>query len=138
MELVGVVLQVPTVAQDDERRTATAQVVLTAAMFVRERHLCGRGVDDAGVYDPRHAPSSRSVDGVAGVIETLPDRRRRDRSITSAPAKATPRVIGSAKSARRTQTPFCARSVSWSTSRPVATICPGGEELIDHEPAEMT
>ena len=47
-------------------------------------------------------------------------------SIASAPANASSRVLGSAKSARRTVTPFCARSVSLSTSRPVATICAGG------------
>jgi hypothetical protein len=77
-ELVGVILQVPAVAQDDERRAAVAQVFLGAAMFVSEGHLCGRGVDDAGVHDLGHTRARRRVDGVAGVVEPLPNRRRRD------------------------------------------------------------
>ena len=46
-------------------------------------------------------------------------------TIASAPANASSRVFGSAKSARRTVTPFCARSLSLSTSLPVATIRDG-------------
>jgi hypothetical protein len=47
-------------------------------MCLGERHLRGRGVDQAGVHDPGHTRSGRRVDGVAGVVEPLPDRRRRD------------------------------------------------------------
>ncbi len=63
-------------------------------------------------------------------------------SIASAPAKASSRVLGSAKSARRTVTPSsCEVGEFVDVSAGGHDLCrrrSGGEELFDDEPAEVT
>jgi hypothetical protein len=125
-----------------KRRTAFTQVVLGAAMCVSERHLRGRGVDDAGVHDSGHTRSARRVDGVAGVVEPLTDRRRRDQHHRFGARESVVEGarVGEVRAPHRDPV-LCEVGEFVDVSaggHDLRRRRSGGEELIDDEPAEVT
>jgi hypothetical protein len=111
-------------------------------MFVSERHLRGRGVEDAGVHDAGDTRPARRVDGVAVIVEPLPHRRRGDQHHRVGSRES---VVEGARGGE-VRAPY-GDPVLCEVGELVGVPAgghdllrrrSGGEELIDDEPAEVT
>jgi hypothetical protein len=77
-EVVGVILDVPAVAEDRKGQAGGADRVLAGLVLAREDHGAGVGAQEAGVDDPRGAGGPGGVHDRLVLRHALPERVGRD------------------------------------------------------------